>query len=644
MSKDHALTHSENRFKVCLFCFKKKKAMFPIKDKLKLVVLSLFADYDVEEKSLPVALCSSCKIKIYKAKHGSGRMELKLPILSDDEKQKRATRSQDVTKCSCKLCQIARAVPANIAQATHDFITEQHKKEMVVSSSVEKRCSVCCTILARGKQHVCNKVSLVQNISGYLSALDEKSQSQVISSALKRKVSDTGLSDLSLVQSHGGQPLKIKVGGKENCINAPNQSLISANDIQSIQTNLNLSYRKKIEIASVIRSASKNKTIIESGYKAKLERNTHLADGFFTYKEFKFVKHKTSISSDDPEVVVYCTDVKSFIDFIKQRRNIKNTHLKLGIDGGGGFLKICLSIQEISNNGCETASSKSVIAYKQFKDTGVKKVFILAISQSTQENYENVCVWSALNISTFDETIATDLKLANILVGIMSHSSSYPCTWCYARSDELETCGELRTTKNILENYENWIKSGTIKNNAKFYKNCNNPPLFSCAQETPVLQIIPPPELHLMLGVVNTLFGHMMKEFEAESLAWAKACHAQREVTHGGHGFKGNSCRRLLSNVDVLRAKKKLGLLKYVKAFEDFNEVVKACFGNNLDENFATYINIFKQSFLDLDIKITPKVHAVFYHITQFCKENNMALGFFSEQAMESIHFDFKAT
>ena len=50
-------------------------------------------------------------------------------------------------------------------------------------------------------------------------------------------------------------------------------------------------------------------------------------------------------------------------------------------------------------------------------------------STCTQENYDNVSqLWSDLRISNFDGTIATDLKLANIIAGIMSSSSLYACT------------------------------------------------------------------------------------------------------------------------------------------------------------------------------------------------------------------------
>ena len=112
------------------------------------------------------------------------------------------------------------------------------------------------------------------------------------------------------------------------------------------------------------------------------------------------------------------------------------------------------------------------VAAHKFKDTGVKQLFILAVVPNSQENYDNVDqLFSALKISPFNGTIATDLKLANILAGIMSHSSLHPCTYCYAEKDELDSCGELRSPENVLLNYERWLIEGKgSKKKAKLFQ------------------------------------------------------------------------------------------------------------------------------------------------------------------------------
>lgn len=155
--------------------------------------------------------------------------------------------------------------------------------------------------------------------------------------------------------------------------------------------------------------------------------------------------------------------------------------------------------------------------------------------------------------------------------------------------------------------------------------------------------MIPPPELHLMLGVVNTIFAHLLTECEEDALSWVKTCNVQRDITHGSPSFNGNSCKILLKNLDLLRSRSKnIGCLKYIKALEAFKNVVNACFSKKLHPDFNTIIIVFKESYLELNISVTPKVHAIFYHVLDFCTAKQCGLGFFSEQAIESVHSDFK--
>ena len=47
--------------------------------------------------------------------------------------------------------------------------------------------------------------------------------------------------------------------------------------------------------------------------------------------------------------LVYCTDPNGFVEYVKKERDIgedKNVEAQLGIDAGGGFLKLCLTLVE----------------------------------------------------------------------------------------------------------------------------------------------------------------------------------------------------------------------------------------------------------------------------------------------------------
>lgn len=108
-------------------------------------------------------------------------------------------------------------------------------------------------------------------------------------------------------------------------------------------------------------------------------------------------------------------------------------YLKFGLDGEGGFFKITLSVQTSFESSLESHKEKQTKRnyQKDYQDSGVKKIFVICLAPSTEENYENVShIWTALDINRFLDNglIATDLKLANIVTRLMGHSSSHPCT------------------------------------------------------------------------------------------------------------------------------------------------------------------------------------------------------------------------
>ena len=75
-----------------------------------------------------------------------------------------------------------------------------------------------------------------------------------------------------------------------------------------------------------------------------------------------------------------------------------------------------------------------------------------------------------------------------------------------------------------------------------------------------------------------------------------------------------------------------------------FDQVVVACFGQDLDPCFRASIMELKKSYRSLGISVTPKVHCVFQHVTKFLEMMGLktGLGEWSEHAMESVHRDLR--
>jgi hypothetical protein len=86
--------------------------------------------------------------------------------------------------------------------------------------------------------------------------------------------------------------------------------------------------------------------------------------------------------------------------------------------------------------------------------------------------------------------------------------------------------------------------------------------------------VIPPPELHLLTGVVHAMYNR-----------WLDAYAVQRDEFHGG-SFTGNASRKLLRCADLLRSIFPLEALPFVAAFDAFSQVVVSCFGCELRADF----------------------------------------------------------
>ena len=98
---------------------------------------------------------------------------------------------------------------------------------------------------------------------------------------------------------------------------------------------------------------------------------------------------------------------------------------KFNMDGGGDSFKISLSLMK------EKGSPRH--PKKKFLDTGVKEMIPLVVVEGIPEDYHNVgkiLERMNLNIKKNGGVFAMDIKLINIVLGIMTASSSYPCPYC----------------------------------------------------------------------------------------------------------------------------------------------------------------------------------------------------------------------
>ena len=416
----------------------------------------------------------------------------------------------------------------------------------------------------------------------------------------------------------------------------------------------------------------------------KLRAEDKSLDQFFSLKTCEMdssTKEERARGQKVNRAVVYCNNLSGLIARVHQHRGFHprtRYFVKVGIDGGGSFLKICLNLEKQDDEFSSPASQKTKWSYAagacsdKFKDSGVRKLMILAMVENASESYSNLkLLLDLLELNTIlrsediSYSYAFDMKLANGFLGLGTAASTYPCPWCelpksdFANPDLLFNGGKLRTLGSIREHagkYQAAAENHTGKNklsSAPFYS-CEQVPLCEFDDDSMlVLDLVPPMELHLMLGVVNNLYycldGRLKrKACSISAKDWAAPLGLARSAHYGGQ-FNGNQCRTLLSNTDSLKQMlQREGALNVgepvLNAFIAFNMVRNACFGMTCSADFEIHVRRFAEAFLELDLSVTPKIHAVFVHVPQFLirqKCPNKGLGHWSEQASEAVHSDF---
>lgn len=653
---NHARTHSECRRHVCLLCFGKTKIMRNITETIQILINKhLMNGYDINDERLPQVLCGNCHTILHE--YSNGLYNRKIDIFDHSKLGVgRLITTRSGRLCECHICEISRA------STTINFGKSVMKKrkagKKVSSSNLTKQqlqlmtlCSSCLSIICRGKEHNCTRGQRHQNILKMTLQGSPKSSDKLASSIIvqKKQYTNSSLCKLSTIV---GRPINVVIPNAN--VYVPKYSTIfSVDDMNKLRNDMNLSNNQTRQLSKHIRSASGYRRIIQPRIRESLYAENHQLDQLFEVKSIPFVKKEKNMIVPSEKHTVYCVNPNKLRDFIVNSRNYEDEELllKVAVDGGGGFMKVCLSVQRLQDQNlqCDERSLlKQGVAPKTLKDSSVKKIMILAIAPDVQENYDNMLqLWNLLQLQDTNTLqnhfIATDLKLANIVLGLMAHGSLHPCSWCDVAKSDLVSTGNLRTIQNITSKYLDWCHHGENMSTAKFYGNCVHPPIVSHTNnEVKIIDIVPPPELHLLLGPMNTLFNSLQKQWP-QAIEWAAACHAERDALHGG-SFNGNNCKKLLRGIDKLEELCPIEYKPYIETFNAFKQVVGACYGNILDPEYKQKISNFKNAYVALGISVTPKVHAVFYHIEDFCEPRACGLGQWSEQASESVHADFKST
>ena len=278
-----------------------------------------------------------------------------------------------------------------------------------------------------------------------------------------------------------------------------------------------------------------------------------------------------------------------------------------------------------------------------FLNSGVQRCQVLAIAEEVPEsNYNLRLILEKLNLENVSYYLAFDLKCANAVFGLSSHSGKHSCLWCEGPSS-LEK-GIIRTLGSLDYWYSQYAENGYIKKDMKNFMNVINPRILYYEEnpDTVLEQLIPPPELHILIGFVKSL-GVLLLDAWPGFDQWLVSNNIFQRG-YQGRGCDGNNSNRILKNLDTLEvdvSKSMPMLLPVVQCLKDFRSVKEACFGKALQPDYIRTFTVLRNSFLSaqeiadilgLKLNCTWKVHILFCHVEPFIKFHNCGLSKFAEQ------------
>ena len=332
-------------------------------------------NYNINDPDFPCGLCNGCYLDLHK-KNKDPSIVVKVVTFTPHR-----TLQLRSSVCDCVICKFAKAGinscrkfkkkvgrPKQIDETNEDASISTPNTIIIV-------CKTCFTELYPGCRHKCTK-------QRYRKKKVENPEKLIASPTTSNKLAKRSRDEYD----DKGQKLCSDSSPERK---TKRKLFLSSKNLCTIRKNMNLSARKTKDLAHYIRVATGSRSAIEPYTDDKMKVDSHLFDDYFEYKNILFVEEnsKTKVSRKFRQHAAVCKNLKELIDDILHRRKICITDalIRVGLDGGGGFLKICVSVFNIK----APVSMTSTVA-KKFSDAGVKKVFIIAISPDVPENYINM--------------------------------------------------------------------------------------------------------------------------------------------------------------------------------------------------------------------------------------------------------------
>ena len=528
--------HVHNMKNICVWCFGKSKGHL-LNDNHKKLLANIYENFWLVQHLLPGGLCEGCRVKLEsQAKKGKERNMGKQPdydalvahVQSVVDVPNLRSQGDGPVICPCEMCDrvkmrgmCGKLPPCRFSEQEKRPVGRPPEKPQQDPTPI-KTCPLCGVQILPGHRHPCDRASKIENLRQTLSP---RTIGMLAKDYIADKIAEAKKAgkDYIALQGEHGKPMMVAIQGQKRAV-------ITKEIISKYRAQFGMSKSKALATAKFFKDVTMGKLELEPYLKEFIFKSDTCISEFFAMKTMELLGYDEEEDDSVPlnskktlktvkREVFYCTDVPALAAFLHQERGIdaEDSIIKIGLDGGRGFFKVLLSIHSKSEYQLEEDMSqlnsprkkklkkKKKKATKEFLNNGVKKVFILALVQDIPEKYENVQkIMELLDIDELKHSFSVDLKLQNVMCGMQSHGSTHPCVYCEG-SKPWEEPSNPRTMGNLRKHYESFENAPPSKKIPKNFKNVVHPPLFNDADHVEILDVMPLAELHLMLGITNTL-------------------------------------------------------------------------------------------------------------------------------------------
>jgi hypothetical protein len=570
------------------------------------------------------------------------------------------SRGQLAAGCSCPICQARKSTSKSRGSSGSLNNVEIVKKVQIVTEEEEPvqepesntMCKECFQPrTGAGIQHSCTPAARKRNLAELVA--QEEGSEEIVAKVLKDALGE-GSSSVRLKQMNGGNSLGLKVTlGKTK----KESGIVDAEVAAKLKKGLDLSGKDMKKALHILRKGNlkveKNvvevleevgRTLEDAYEDIKMEFEVHVEDEEEDQNKGKKKKKKKELEKKEVDVTIVKNSLQLVEQIMEARGLSRDTvRCRVVIDGGQGSLKIVASIFDSSVDPKSQDPSE--------KMTGVNRLLLLAEVDGGLERHHNVrLLLEKLNLHLLPGLdLVGDLCITNTYTGISKHGGKYACYVCEGPST-LQS-GELRTFGSLHTHYQAYREAGSVPKKMSKYKNVINECLLEADPRELVGNVLPLPELHLLMGVGNHHHQLLLKVWPALVLFGRG-----KWTVHGRHGgaLDGANTVRFLKKIEAMRQVAPARASPILDTLLLFRKIQHGCFGWELCGDYKQKINMFTESVAKLKVycettlkvkyTIPWKLHMVCCHLEPLLDRLGRGLAIVCEQAGEAVHAKFKRT